>query len=71
MTAAVFVLDFTDPPPAGWNECDCCGCWHVELRLIDQDGWGPDVHICRECFGTPDECDFTDLPLIQKAISHA
>ena len=69
MAATVFVLDFTDPP-RGFVACDCCGDWAVELRKLDADGWTADTFICAACFGEADECEFTDLPLIQKAISH-
>lgn len=69
MPATVIEYDFTQPP-RGLICCDCCGDWHVELRKLDHDGWTADTFICAACFGTPDECEFTDLPLAQKAISH-
>lgn len=70
MSATVIEYDFTADPPKGFECCDFCGDWHVELRLLEFDGWTADSNICRECFGQADECDFTDLPLVQKAISH-
>lgn len=70
MTAASFTMDFTDDCPADRQECDFCSDWHVELRLIDHQGWTVDSVTCRECFGTHDEADFTDLELVQGAIRH-
>lgn len=71
MSAAAIVHDFTADPPEEFHCCDFCGDWHVELRLLDFDGWTADSNICRECFGRFDGPDFTDFPLVQKAISHA
>jgi hypothetical protein len=69
MTATVHTLDFTDPPPAGRRECDDCGDWHTELRLVSGQGWTLDTDICRECWTHP-EMDFTDLPIVQEAMRH-
>jgi hypothetical protein len=66
----VLTLDFTEPP-AGRESCDFCGEWHPELRLMQFDGWTADSNTCRECFGTHDGPDFTDLALIQEAIRYA
>jgi hypothetical protein len=63
------VIDFAEPP-VGRQLCDFCGEWAVELRLIDHDGWTADSLTCRECFGTHDGPDFSDLPLTQKAVAH-
>ncbi len=52
------------------SACDLCGEDAVELRLMDGDGWTADTFTCRECFGTHDGPDFTDLDLIQEAIRH-
>ena len=71
MTAASFTMDFTDDCPADRQECDFCSDWHVELRLIDHQGWTVDSITCRECFGTDDGPDFKDLELVQEAIRHA
>ena len=60
--------DFTDPP-AGRECCDFCNAWHVELRLIDHQGWTVDSITCRECFGNH-EAVFTDLELVLEALSH-
>ncbi len=71
MTAASIEYDFTADPPINRDTCDFCGDWHKELRLIDHKGWTVDSHTCRECFGTHDGPDFTDLALIQEAFRHA
>lgn len=71
MTATVFVMDFSGDKPADREECDFCGDWHTELRVIDHQGWTVDSITCRECFGTHDGPDFTDLELLQKEIRHA
>lgn len=70
MTRAVHMLDFTSDCPPDREECDFCGDWHTELRLIDHQGWTVDSHTCRECFGTHDGPDFTQMQLIQEAIRH-
>lgn len=69
MTA--FTMDFTDDCPADRQECDFCGDWHTELRLIDHQGWTVDSVTCRDCFGDLDEPSFDDLELVQEAIRYA
>ena len=70
MSATVIKYDFTADPPKIFECCDFCGDWHVELRLLDFDGWTANSNTCAACFGEFDGPSFTDLPLVQKAISH-
>lgn len=51
--------------------CDMCG-EPGELRVFSFDGWIPDEHWCRECYGGPhEEHEWTDFPLVQPPLSPA
>lgn len=49
------------------RECDLCGDDRAELRLFSFDGWVPDEAWCRECYGTHEEHEYTDFPLVKEA----
>lgn len=61
------LADYIVTAAAKRRECASCGEDQAELRLLDFNGWVPNEAWCGECFGTPEELEFKDLPLVQEA----